>query len=111
METDRGEPFPGVRLRPLRSKTNGAKYSSSVPNSDTSNKEKFPEEPVSPAGRLFQEPMMNNVIICTLGFKEKSDLAKVREVLSDGLLRHYRFRSRVVSSDTIFLYLTLLGNY
>ena len=96
MENALGESTTGLRLRALRT-TNDDGFGPgriSPPNHESA------EEPVSPAGRMFQEPNINCVIVCTLGFKEKSDMSSVRGVLKEGLLRHYRFRSRVVSSRT-----------
>ncbi|KAH9613958.1 hypothetical protein KSS87_012478 [Heliosperma pusillum] len=55
------------------------------------------DEPVTPAGRLFLRPEMNQIINCTLGFENPIDIEAIKTELSNSLLvQHPRFCSLLV---------------
>ncbi|KAJ6754751.1 O-ACYLTRANSFERASE WSD1-LIKE ISOFORM X1 [Salix purpurea] len=54
-------------------------------------------EPVTPAGRLFLLPEMNNIIHCAIGLKNKIDMDSTRSAIKSSLmLKHPRFCSLLV---------------
>ena len=55
------------------------------------------EEPVSPAGRFFNEPNFNLHIISIMGCKTKINLDFAKQKLPHTLLKHPRFSSLQVS--------------
>lgn len=58
------------------------------------------EEPVSPAGRLFNEPNFNVHILSIMGCKTKINLDSAKQKLPHTLLKHPRFSSLLVSLYT-----------
>lgn len=55
------------------------------------------DEPVTPAGRLFVRPEMNQVIHCAVGLKNPLDVDSIKsQVRSSVMLRHPRFCSLMV---------------
>lgn len=55
------------------------------------------DEPLSPTGRLFLRPEMNQVIHCVLGVEKPLDVDAVKPLIRDAfLLKHPRFRSLMV---------------
>lgn len=56
-----------------------------------------PDEPLTPAGRLFLQPHMNTIIHCVVGFERPIDVPKSKDaVMSSIMVRHPRFRSVLV---------------
>lgn len=55
------------------------------------------EEPLSPTGRLFNEPNTNVHILAIMGFKTQIDLDVLKANLPSTLLKHPRFSSLLVS--------------
>lgn len=59
--------------------------------------ESHPDEPLTPAGRLFLQPHMNTIIHCVVGFERPIDVPKSKDaVMSSIMVRHPRFRSVLV---------------
>ncbi|KAK4563160.1 hypothetical protein RGQ29_005602 [Quercus rubra] len=59
--------------------------------------EKETDEPLTPAGRLFLRPEMNQVIHCTIGLKNPIDPVSIKtEVLNSLMLKHPRFSSLMI---------------
>ncbi|XP_057450376.1 wax ester synthase/diacylglycerol acyltransferase 11-like [Lotus japonicus] len=55
------------------------------------------DEPLTPAGRLFLQPEMNQIIHCVLGLKNPIDIDSVKSLISDSvMLKHPRFTSLMV---------------
>ncbi|KAM5549359.1 wax ester synthase/diacylglycerol acyltransferase 11-like [Rosa sericea] len=55
------------------------------------------DEPVTPAGRLFLQPQMNQIIYCVIGFKNPIDIDSIKsQVKSSLMLTHPRFSSLMV---------------
>ncbi|KAK9677708.1 hypothetical protein RND81_11G161200 [Saponaria officinalis] len=55
------------------------------------------DEPVTPAGRLFLQPEMNQIINCAIGFENPIDIEAIKEELSNSLMvKHPRFCSILV---------------
>ena len=55
------------------------------------------DEPLTPAGRLFVRPEMNQIIHCALGVKNQLDIDAVKSQIRDSfLLKHPRFCSLMV---------------
>lgn len=59
------------------------------------------EEPLTPAGRFFLHPDMQNVIHCVVGLKLPVHVDSIKAAVGDTLLKHPRFSSLVVSSLVI----------
>lgn len=59
------------------------------------------EEPLTPAGRFFLHPDMQNVIHCVVGLKLPIHIDSFKATVGDTLLKHPRFSSIVVSSPMI----------
>lgn len=58
------------------------------------------DEPLTPAGRLFVQPAMNQIINCVLGLDRPVGIEIVRSVISDSLLiKHPRFTSLLVKDN------------
>jgi len=55
-------------------------------------------EELSPAGKMLLEPSMNCYVIATIGLKTRIDPQVIREGLSQTLLKHSRFTSKLVSN-------------
>lgn len=53
-------------------------------------------EPVTPAGRVFQQPNLNLYILCTLGFENPINVCDFKTTLSETLAKHKRFHSIIV---------------
>jgi hypothetical protein len=59
------------------------------------------DEPLTPAGRLFLRPEMNQVIYCAMGLKYPIDVESVKsQVRSSVMLTHPRFCSLMVRDRT-----------
>lgn len=59
--------------------------------------ESHPDEPLTPAGRLFLQPHMNTIIHCVVGFERPIDVPKSKDaIMSSIMVRHPRFRSVLV---------------
>ncbi|XP_074275540.1 wax ester synthase/diacylglycerol acyltransferase 11-like [Silene latifolia] len=57
------------------------------------------DEPVTPAGRLFLRPEMNQIINCAIGFENPIDIEAIKTELSTSLLvQHPRFCSLLVKN-------------
>ncbi|KAK2371712.1 hypothetical protein P8452_45187 [Trifolium repens] len=55
------------------------------------------DEPLTPAGRLFQQPQMNQVIHCVIGLKNPIDVDLIKtEIEKSVMLQHPRFTSLMV---------------
>ncbi|KAH7518002.1 hypothetical protein FEM48_Zijuj09G0124500 [Ziziphus jujuba var. spinosa] len=55
------------------------------------------DEPLTPAGRLFLQPEMDQIIHCVIGFKNPLDTESIKAGLRDSiLLKHPRFSSLMV---------------
>ncbi|MCI05725.1 O-acyltransferase WSD1-like, partial [Trifolium medium] len=55
------------------------------------------DEPLTPAGRLFQQPQMNQVIHCVIGLKNPIDVDLIKnEIQKSVMLQHPRFTSLMV---------------
>ncbi|KAK7308779.1 hypothetical protein RJT34_05005 [Clitoria ternatea] len=55
------------------------------------------DEPLTPAGRLFLQPEMNQVIHCVIGLKNPIDVDSIKSQIRDStLLKHPRFTSLMV---------------
>ncbi|XP_042497048.1 wax ester synthase/diacylglycerol acyltransferase 11-like isoform X2 [Macadamia integrifolia] len=55
------------------------------------------DEPLTPAGRFFLQPEMNQVINCAIGMKNPIDIEALKDAIKDSLmLQHPRFRSVLV---------------
>ncbi|KAJ1388376.1 O-acyltransferase, WSD1, N-terminal [Sesbania bispinosa] len=55
------------------------------------------DEPLTPAGRLFLQPGMNQIIHCVIGMKNPIDIESVKsQIRSSLLLQHPRFTSLMV---------------
>ncbi|KAJ0010398.1 hypothetical protein Pint_33910 [Pistacia integerrima] len=62
-----------------------------------------PDEPLTPAGRLFLRPEMNTIIHCVVGFKHPVDVAEVKSTIRDSLMvQHPRFSSLMVRDSRGF---------
>lgn len=88
----------GLRLRPVKTKH----ADDAAGNDDGSDEKKGSDSaddvdpPVSPTGRLFLHDDFYTTILCALEFQNKMELEDLRAVLSDTLVHHPRFHSRVV---------------
>ncbi|KAL5716808.1 hypothetical protein ACHQM5_009928 [Ranunculus cassubicifolius] len=52
------------------------------------------EEPVTPAGRMFLHPKMDQVINCVVGLQNPINLPALKEAIKDSIMaKHPRFRS------------------
>ncbi|BFG41863.1 hypothetical protein CerSpe_281380 [Prunus speciosa] len=61
--------------------------------------DKFSDEPITPIGRFFLQPQMDQIIHCTMGFKNPIDIAAIKSHLKTSLLlSHPRFSSLMVRS-------------
>ncbi|KAL6270442.1 hypothetical protein ACE6H2_027353 [Prunus campanulata] len=59
--------------------------------------DKFSDEPITPIGGLFLQPEMDQIIHCTMGFKNPIDIAAIKSHLKTSLLlSHPRFSSLMV---------------
>ncbi|XP_043714377.1 wax ester synthase/diacylglycerol acyltransferase 5-like isoform X2 [Telopea speciosissima] len=55
------------------------------------------DEPLTPVGRFFLQPEMNQVISCVVGMKNSIDLEALKDAIKDSLmLQHPRFNSVLV---------------
>lgn len=55
------------------------------------------DEPLTPAGRLFLQPEMNQVIHCVIGLKDPIDMGSIKSQVRDSMLtKHPRFTSLMV---------------
>ncbi|KAL4588710.1 hypothetical protein LXL04_001605 [Taraxacum kok-saghyz] len=58
------------------------------------------DEPLTPAGRMFVQPAMEQIINCVLGLDRPVGIETVRSVLSDSLvIKHPRFTSLLVKDN------------
>ncbi|CAO2813943.1 unnamed protein product [Amaranthus hypochondriacus] len=58
------------------------------------------DEPVTPAGRLFLQPQLDQIINCAIGFKHPLNIQAIKTELSNSLmLKHPRFLSVLVIDD------------
>ncbi|KAL2629598.1 hypothetical protein R1flu_014284 [Riccia fluitans] len=57
--------------------------------------ETWKDEPMTPAGRCFFEPIFDCVCVCILGFKEPIDTETFRHHVGMTIMKHKRFSSRV----------------
>ncbi|PQQ15211.1 O-acyltransferase WSD1 isoform X1 [Prunus yedoensis var. nudiflora] len=61
--------------------------------------DKFSDEPITPIGGFFLQPQMDQIIHCTMGFKNPIDIAAIKSHLKTSLLlSHPRFSSLMVRS-------------
>ncbi|CAB4290521.1 unnamed protein product [Prunus armeniaca] len=59
--------------------------------------DKFSDEPITPIGGFFLQPQMDQIIHCTMGFKNPIDIAAIKSHLKTSLLlSHPRFSSLMV---------------
>ncbi|BFG41865.1 hypothetical protein CerSpe_281390 [Prunus speciosa] len=59
--------------------------------------DKFSDEPITPIGGFFLQPEMEQIIHCTMGFKNPIDIAAIKSHLKTSLLlSHPRFSSLMV---------------
>ncbi|XP_058191084.1 wax ester synthase/diacylglycerol acyltransferase 5-like [Rhododendron vialii] len=64
------------------------------------NSEEERDEPLTPAGRLFLRPEMNQIIHCIIGCKNPIDVAAVRsEITKSVMIQHPRFSSLMVRNS------------
>lgn len=62
-----------------------------------------PDDPLTPAGRLFLRPEMNVIIHCVFGFKNPIDVAQAKSTIRDSLMiQHPRFSSLMVRDSRGF---------
>ncbi|XP_044487737.1 wax ester synthase/diacylglycerol acyltransferase 11-like isoform X2 [Mangifera indica] len=62
-----------------------------------------PDDPLTPAGRLFLHPEMNVIIHCVFGFKNPIDVAQAKSTIRDSLMvQHPRFSSLMVRDSRGF---------
>ncbi|XP_061354419.1 wax ester synthase/diacylglycerol acyltransferase 3-like isoform X2 [Gastrolobium bilobum] len=55
------------------------------------------DEPLTPAGRLFLQPEMNQIIHCVIGMKNPPDIESIKsEIKNSSMLKHPRFTSLMV---------------
>lgn len=58
------------------------------------------DEPLTPAGRLFVRPEMNQIINCAIGLKGPIDVDAIKSVISTSLMiKHPRFSSLLVTDS------------
>nr|XP_043621965.1 wax ester synthase/diacylglycerol acyltransferase 5-like [Erigeron canadensis] len=58
------------------------------------------DEPLTPAGRLFTQPLTHQIINCALGLSRPIEFDEARDVVYDSLMiKHPRFSSLLVTDD------------
>ena len=58
------------------------------------------DEPLTPAGRLFLQPEMNQIIHCVIGLKNPIDVDSVKtQIQNSVMLQHPRFTSLMVRDN------------
>ncbi|KAJ7568319.1 hypothetical protein O6H91_01G027800 [Diphasiastrum complanatum] len=76
----------GLRLRSIRTKradtTGGSDYGDGEQR-----------EPVTPAGRMFNQPIFDCYVICIVGFKNMIDIPTIKTGLQQTFVQHKRFSS------------------
>lgn len=82
----------GLRLRPLRTKPDHGKLHDSVHGIPQDADE---IEPMTPAGRVFSDPLFNCHILVIFGFRNPCQIEAIKEGLRNTLLKHKRFCSVV----------------
>ncbi|XP_062088929.1 wax ester synthase/diacylglycerol acyltransferase 11-like [Humulus lupulus] len=94
MEVEEGTRSRKQVLKPIKTKV---RYDGQYCWDD--NKKILLEEPVSPAGRLFNEPNFNVHILAIMGSKIKIDLEYAKQKYVQTLLKHPRFSSLQVVDE------------
>ncbi|BBN08351.1 diacylglycerol O-acyltransferase / wax synthase [Marchantia polymorpha subsp. ruderalis] len=79
------------RLRPLR--TNRIQEGT-IPSTSYL-EESWKDEPMTPAGRVFIDPVFDCVCVCILGFKEPLDTETFKNHVEMTIMKHKRFSSKV----------------
>ncbi|XP_008236479.1 PREDICTED: O-acyltransferase WSD1-like [Prunus mume] len=77
-------------------RANDPSFSSSSLCMGSSAADKFSDEPITPIGGFFLQPRMEQIIHCTMGFKNPIDIAAIKSHLKTVLLSHPRFSSLMV---------------
>lgn len=72
--------------------------------SDTTASKVEEDQPLSPAARVFNAPVLNCYVIAVLGIKKKIEPDVVMEGLKQSLIRHPRFSSKLVSPTLLHTY-------
>ncbi|GJP40952.1 hypothetical protein CLOM_g607 [Closterium sp. NIES-68] len=83
------------KLAPVKVKPQCAEGDAADAASTQLNEQSDSAQPLSPTARLFLSDVFYTTVLCALEFKDRLAIDELRTILSDTLLKHPRFHSRM----------------